>query len=159
MTADAVQSRCERTRAWAALAPDGELSQLERRLLDAHLARCAACRCFSDHVAAIAEELRRAAAERSARRFVVRCAPVRRSVDSRLRSIASVAAVAAMALGVAAQAPFLGGGDRPQRSSGTTPAEVDDAELHTMRLLRREALLSPSAGSGRPSGSFGNQPA
>ena len=159
MTADVGQSRCERTRAWAALAPDGELSLLERRLLDAHLARCAACRSFAGQVAAIADELRQAAAERSARRCVVPAAPVRRSADARLRGIASAAAVAAMALGIAAQAPLLGEDDRPQRPREATPAEVDDAELHTLRLLRREALLGASGRSDRPSGSFGNQPA
>ena len=65
MTVTTRESRCERTRTWAALAPDGELAVLERRLLDAHLANCLACRSFADDVAAIAAELRAAAAERS----------------------------------------------------------------------------------------------
>ena len=50
---------CEQTRAWAALAPDGELAVLERRLLDAHLAHCAACHSFAGDVARIAAVLRR----------------------------------------------------------------------------------------------------
>lgn len=158
MSAGAGQSRCERTRAWAALAPDGELSQLERRLLDAHLARCAACRRFAGQVEAIADELRQAAAERSGRRWVVPSAPARRSAEARLRSVVSAAAVAAMALGIAAQAPILAD-EQPQRPREAAPAEVADAELHTIRLLRREALLSPAARSDRASGSFGNQPA
>ena len=159
MTADAAQRRCERVRAWAALAPDEELSLLELRLLDAHLAGCAGCRCFAEQVAGIAAELRQAAPERSSRRYVASSTPVRRSAEARVRSVASAAAVAAMALGIAAQAPFLGEDDRPHPPREATPAEVDDAELHAMRLLRREALLSPAARSDRPSGSFGNQPA
>ena len=48
---------CERARTWAALAPDGELSELERHLLDKRLVRCAACSRFSAEVGAIALEL------------------------------------------------------------------------------------------------------
>jgi anti-sigma factor RsiW len=48
---------------WAALAPDGELAVLERRLLDAHLAHCARCRAFAQQVAAVAAAVRGAAAE------------------------------------------------------------------------------------------------
>ncbi|MGH3071504.1 MAG: zf-HC2 domain-containing protein, partial [Gaiellaceae bacterium] len=54
---------CERARAWAALAPDGELSELERKLLDSHLQRCGACGHFALEVAAIAAELRAASPE------------------------------------------------------------------------------------------------
>src|SRR3954452_9437902 len=35
---------CARARFWASLRVDGELSELEGALLDAHLARCAECR-------------------------------------------------------------------------------------------------------------------
>ena len=79
VTVSARETRCERTRTWAALAPDGELAVLERRLLDAHLANCLACRSFADDVAAIAAELRAAAAERTARLTVLPAAPMRRT--------------------------------------------------------------------------------
>ena len=51
---------CDRARGWAALAPDGELSELERKLLQAHLLRCEECRAFADDVVTITlpEELR-----------------------------------------------------------------------------------------------------
>ena len=51
---------CDRARAWAALAPDGELSELERKLLGSHLDRCDACADFAVRVAAVAAELRAA---------------------------------------------------------------------------------------------------
>jgi hypothetical protein len=153
------QSRCERTRAWAALAPDGELAVLERRLLDAHLAHCAACRSFADDVAAIAAELRAAAAERSARRLVLPAALARRSAAARIRAVASVAAVAVTALGIAARTPFASDADRPSSIPRATPADVADAELHTLRLLRQEALMSRSAPPAGQSGAFGNRPA
>ena len=159
MTAPTRETRCERTRTWAALAPDGELAVLERRLLDAHLAHCLACRSFADDVAAIAAELRAAAAERTARRLVLPAVPMRRTAASRLRAGASVAAVAAMALGIAARTPLADHGERPSRTPRATPADVARAELHTIRLFRQEEQMRGIDPPGRPSGAFGNQPA
>ena len=153
------ESRCERTRAWAALAPYGELAVLERRLLDAHLANCTACRSFAEDVAAIAAELRAAAAERSRRRLILPVTPARRPVGARVRTVASVAAVATMALGIAARTPYAGDAQTPSRASRAAPADVANAELHTLRLLRQEELASRSASPAGQSGSFGNQPA
>jgi len=153
------ESRCERTRTWAALAPDGELALLERRLLDAHLANCAACRSFAGDVAAIAAELRAAAAERTRRRLALPAPPARRSASARVRAVASVAAVATMALGIAARTPYAGDVQPQPRASRAAPADVANAELHTLRLLRREELASRSASPAGQSGSFGNQPA
>ena len=158
MTAVTEESRCDRARSWAALAPDGELAMLESRLLEAHLAHCAACRSFAREVAAIAAELRAAAAERSSRRLVLPTAPPRRPASTRVRGVASIAAVAAMAFGIAIQAP-VGDPEPPARPPAAAPAAVDDAELHTIRLLRREAILDGMAPSGRASSAFGNQPA
>src|SRR3954454_17246769 len=45
---------CERARLWASLRADGELSELEGALLDAHLARCAECRSVAGGVGALA---------------------------------------------------------------------------------------------------------
>jgi len=158
VTAVTRASGCDRARGWAALAPDGELVMLESRLLEAHLVHCAACRSFAEQVAAIAAELRAAAGERSSRHLVLPAAPARRSAYTRVRSVASLAAVAAMALGIAIQAP-AGDPKLPARPPATAPAEVDDAELRTIRLLRREAILDGIASSGRALGAFGNRPA
>ena len=149
------ERRCERTRAWAALAPDGELGVLERRLLEAHLAHCVPCRTFAGEVAAIAEELRAAPAEQSSRRVALPAVALRRPGSARLRGVASAAAVAAMALGIGLHAPAVD--ERPQPSAA--PVEAEDAELHLLRQFRREAMLSGAAAFGSPSGAFGNQPA
>jgi len=159
VTASTRETRCERTRTWAALAPDGELAVLERRLLDAHLVHCIACRSFADDVAAIAAELRAAAAERAARRVVLPVAPIRRTAARRLRAGTSVAAVAAMALGIAVRTPLAEHGDRPSRTPRATPADVARAELHTIRLFRQEEQMRGIVSPDRPSGAFGNQPA
>lgn len=160
MSSTTRQSPCERTRAWAALAPDGELSELERRLLDAHVARCAPCRLFAADVAAIALELRAASLHRPALRLALPPVHVRRSLYARVRVVGAVAAVAAMAFGIAARPPLgTGGGDRPSTPVGAAPAEVDEAELQTIRQLRREARLGAESYPDRPTRTFGTQPA
>lgn len=96
---------CERARGWAALAPDGELSELERKLLQSHLGHCPACARFAQQVAAVAAELRQAALEPLPRPVSV---PVwrRRRVYARMRTVGAAAAVAVMAVGVASRAPL-----------------------------------------------------
>jgi Putative zinc-finger len=152
-------ARCERTRLWAALIPDGELSLLERRLLEAHLGHCATCRGFAERVAEIAADLREAAAERPSRRLLLPAAPIRRSAHVRVRSVASLAAVAAMAVGIAAQAPVPIERQRPPAPVGAAPAEVEDAEQRTMRFLRRDAQLASPKYADRPAHAFGTRPA
>jgi predicted anti-sigma-YlaC factor YlaD len=55
---------CERARAWASLRTDGELSELESALLDAHLSRCEPCRTFAQGAEDVAVALRAAPLER-----------------------------------------------------------------------------------------------
>ena len=99
---------CDRARAWAALAPDGELSELERKLLGSHLDRCDACADFAVRVAAVAAELRAASFQPLPRPVSV---PVwrRRQAYARVRAVGAAAAVAAMALGIAGRAPLSTG--------------------------------------------------
>ena len=148
--------RCDRVRARASLAPDGELSVLEQRLVAAHLARCADCRAFSTDVAAVAAELRAARALRPGRRFALPAAAARRTAYARARAVGAVAVVAAMAFGIALRAPLPAGEDgvsTPDATAASAGAE------QTIRQLRREALLAPVLYSDRPARSFGNQPA
>src|SRR3982751_4736160 len=51
---------CARARFWASLREDGELSELEGALLDAHLSGCAACREVAAGFAVVTESLRAA---------------------------------------------------------------------------------------------------
>lgn len=48
---------------WAALLPDGELSQFERRILEVHLARCADCARHAAELAAIVTVVRETPSE------------------------------------------------------------------------------------------------
>ncbi len=146
---------CERARSWAALAPDGELSELEQRLLDAHLARCGGCRRFAVHVAQITDVLRREA-------LVPLPDPLevamwrRPSVYARIRTVSAAAAVAVMALGIAARSPLPM--DSSTQALRPAPARLTDEarELNELRDFRREMLVQGPPSSVRH---FGDQPA
>src|SRR4051794_28134845 len=126
---------CERARLWASLRADGELSELEGALLDAHLERCAECRSFAGGVAAVAQGLRHVPLERPAPRAL----PVpRRHSKARLVQLAA-ATVAIVAAGAAAA--LTGSGGAPP-SAVKPVAMVAAAESpDRLRELRRPALI------------------
>ena len=133
---------CERARTWAALAPDGELSELERKLLGAHVPRCAACAHFALEVAAVAAELRGAALQPLPRPLAV---PIwrRRPVYARVRAVGAAAAVAVMALGIASRGP-LTPTERdtfklPQVTNFANTSPVREVELITRRVENEKA--------------------
>lgn len=142
-------STCERSRTWAALAPDGELSQLERRLLDAHLARCPSCAAFASDVTAVTETLRSAPTAPPA---ALRPVTVGRQTTwvKRVPLAGKVAAVAAVAIGsfsfgslsasdVRDSSPL-----RPVIVDGATAASAQ-AEPKELRTYRHALLLEESA--------------
>ncbi len=124
---------CDRARAWAALEPDGELSELERKLLGSHLDRCDTCAVFALRVAAVAAELRAASLQPLPRPVSVRVWR-RRPVYSRVSAVGAAAAVALMALGVSARAP-LSPGDGNQLPRVTNFAS--NAEREVALIVRR----------------------
>ena len=122
MKPPATHRLCDRARSWAALAPDGELSELERTLLRAHLLRCSGCSRFAADVAAITAALRSASFEPLPRPISV--PPWRRRlVLTRLRTVGAAAAVAVMALGIASHAPVANEERRPAQLSRDIPGE------------------------------------
>ena len=150
---------CERARSWAALAPDGELSELERKLLGSHLARCQACSRFALEVAAVAADLRASVPEPLLRPVSI---PIwhRRPVYARFRGVAAAAAVAVMALGIASRAPLA----TSDRESLHLPRVVDfsggdQAEIQRLEAAQRLAAVRPVSLRSRPARHFGNQPA
>jgi predicted anti-sigma-YlaC factor YlaD len=91
---------CSRVRAQVSLRLDDELSQLERRMVTAHLERCHDCRIFADEVEEFTLQLRAAPLLALERPIAVR-RPRRLSI---LRMQAGVAAVLALAaVGLASQ--------------------------------------------------------
>jgi hypothetical protein len=132
---------CERARGLAALAPDGVLSELETRLLAAHVARCPSCARFARGVGAVAAMLR---AAEPAPPPPIALPRRRRHVAPHVRPVAAAAAVALTAIGLAAQAPL------PADDDGTllrapSPQTSERLEMQSLRHLRSAALAANDA--------------
>jgi anti-sigma factor RsiW len=125
---------CARARFWASLRVDGELSELEGALLDAHLARCAECSATAAGFGASTEALRSARLER--------LAPVSLDLPKSPRRLLALIAVAS----VLVLAVITGGVLRGQPSHTPVPhavavvASVETADQ--IRRLRRTSLLN-----------------
>lgn len=143
------QRGCDRAQAWASLELDEELSQLERALLAAHLARCAGCARSVAEMRALAEVIRGAPLERPTRPLYAPAPlPAHRRTGMALRLAAAASlAVLATALGV-----FAGSFDRSEPSS-PRPGEPEiallpsnDDDLRDRRVLRprSEAPADPT---------------
>ena len=131
---------CDQARAWSSLRTDGELSELESALLDAHLARCEPCRSFAGGADAVAAALRSALLQRG--NPVVLSA--RRVPRARLRAIQLAAAVVVV-LAAGVVAAFSGpSGSASAAKPVSMVASVDSPDR--LRELRRPALVE----QGRP---------
>ena len=156
MNSPATHRLCDRARSWAALAPDGELSELERTLLRAHLVRCGSCSSFAAEVVTITAALRGASFEPLARPISV--SPwQRRLVLARLRTVGAAAAVAVMALGIASRAPVANEERRPARLPPDFTGE--QTEFQMLRNERLHAFAIAESFREGPVKHFGNQPA
>jgi anti-sigma factor RsiW len=131
---------CERTRAWASLALDGELSELERALMQAHLERCPACDAWVGEVGAATLTVRSTP-----------LAPLPHPVTlpargRRLRAgalrLGAVAGVVVGALGLAGTLTVDPGGPQPSR----LPVRAAPTDQQTDRLLRvpQRIALTPA---------------
>ena len=140
---------CARARFWASLRLDGELSELEGALLDAHLARCPECAAYAADSEASITVLRAATLE-PAKPVVI---PIRRPGRHAVAFVAAAALVGAAAI--------LGAlGDGSRSTSGSPVAARSVAVVATLetpdqlRRLRRTTLLNarplPREISGEP---------
>ena len=127
---------CARARFWASLRLDGELSELESALLDAHLARCAECSAVISEFGTLTHDLRARPLEHVAPVVIRRARSPRRAF------------VGAVIAAVVAAGVLLGGLVRGQVSHDSLPtphAVAVVANLETpdqLRTLRRTTLLN-----------------
>jgi predicted anti-sigma-YlaC factor YlaD len=130
-----VSAACERMRAHISLELDDPVSELERRMLAAHLARCDDCRTFAAEVDAFTRALREAPLESPERPIVVR--RPRRSTLERLQ-MGVAAAVAVTAIGIASQlaAPQSGSTGFGSASQFQTRTELE-RELDLIELVQK----------------------
>jgi predicted anti-sigma-YlaC factor YlaD len=129
---EALTPRCERAREAVSRAQDGELSELEQRLLAAHVGGCAECAEYARGVAAATAVLRAASPELPGRTVVP---PPRRAVGLRLVQVAAVAAAVAAAVGLGSIAGTL-------TSSSSGPSSATLAKQQTQQPYVEQRLLA-----------------
>jgi predicted anti-sigma-YlaC factor YlaD len=122
---------CERVRSQISMALDAEVSEFDRRLVAAHLARCADCRAFESPVRAFTEELRAAALESPSEPIaLIRSRPRRRAWLATAEL--SAAATVLIAFGIASQlgaSDSQGGNNRLATANLFTTAWSPELEL------------------------------
>jgi anti-sigma factor RsiW len=145
MSAAYPQTVCTRVREQVSLELDGELSQLEQRMLATHLERCARCATYAADVRDVTQRMRNAP-----RAFMQRPVVVRRSrslTTARLQ-VGMAAAFALAALGLGTQ---LAASSEPQstlsryegRPALNPPRSVLDREQAILRVVRAGRTLPP----------------
>jgi predicted anti-sigma-YlaC factor YlaD len=144
---------CERAREWASLRLDGELSEFERALLDAHLERCAPCADYARNVTVATTALRTAEASRLE---VPIALPLRRrALPLRAVSAAAAAAAVVAAVGLGTLIGSLNGANPAFQNVQIPRAASVSTELQGEQALIQEpkiAMLRAKAGVGKQRG-------
>jgi predicted anti-sigma-YlaC factor YlaD len=128
---------CERARGWSSLRVDGELSELESELLDAHLGRCRACREFARDAQTVAAVLSAARLERPAPLSLVVPRRTQRRRVLRAAAAGCFVVIAAIVTGIA-------GSSAPSGSAAAAKPVAMVSTLDTpneLRQLRRAGLI------------------
>jgi predicted anti-sigma-YlaC factor YlaD len=128
---------CDRARLWVSLALDDELSEFERRLLDAHVERCADCREYDRGVVAMTAMLRSEPLVAGEKQVAL---PRRRRAAGLTRVAASAAAAALVAVGVTGFFAVSGQNQRPRLLQQV--GRFQDTEAADVRALRRSEITS-----------------
>jgi anti-sigma factor RsiW len=139
-----VSVNCSRVRAQVSLQLDDELSQLESRMMSAHLARCHDCRLFAAEVEEFTLALRAAPPVPLGHPIAVR-RPRRLSI---LRMQAGVAAVlAVVAVGLASQVTPSSSNDpnQPEWTVSVTRFPTRAETEHELALLKRLPQREPKS--------------
>jgi len=130
---------CERLRGSVSASLDGELSEVEGAMIEAHLAWCPACRAFAAEAAETARLLRETPPEQLNFPVVL---PRRRLAVARKLQVAAVAAAIAVAVGVGASVGQGPGPTGKASASGAAGARWStEAEL---KMLHRASLRTRS---------------
>ena len=129
---------CSRARFWASLRVDGELSELEGALLDAHLGRCSDCRAYAAGVVGVTAALRNAP--------LVVATPIALDLPARPGRIVAGLLAATLIVLAAVVGGLVSGNVTPGSSSTVGARNVAVvATVETpdqLRRLRRTALLN-----------------
>jgi len=145
MSAVYPQSVCTRVREQVSLELDGELSQLEQRMLAAHLERCGACATYADDVRDLTDRIRSAPHHSMRRPVVVRRA---RHVSTMRVQVGIAAAFALAALGLGTQLATSPARESPlaradRQPDLSPPRSVSEQEQAILRVVKAGRGLPP----------------
>jgi hypothetical protein len=142
MSAAYPQTVCTRVREQVSLELDGELSQLEQRMLQTHLERCLRCAAYATDVRDFTERMRMAPHAFMQRPVVVRR---RRALTAVRLQVGVAAAFALAALGLGTQLAAS-----PDQSSSLARFEGRPALSPTSAVLEQEQAILRVVKAGRP---------
>jgi hypothetical protein len=128
---------CRRGREWISLRLDGELSELERALLRAHLVRCGGCRTFARDIDGATHALRAAPLERLSRPIAI---PRRSVLSGGLRRVGAFAAAASVAAVVAMTGLTQANQSSQRLGVPANPLPASSDHMDRLRPLRRAQL-------------------
>ena len=138
------QTVCSRVREQVSLELDGELSQLEQRMLGTHLERCPGCAAYSAEVRDVTERIRNAPRAVMQRPVVVRR---RRPLTTVRLQVGVAAAFALAALGLGTQLASTEPQGSLARFEGqpalNPPRSVFEQEQAILRVVRAGRTLPP----------------
>jgi anti-sigma factor RsiW len=145
MSAAYPQTVCTRVREQVSLELDGELSQLEERMLGTHLERCPRCAAYATDVRDVTARIRNAPRAFMQRPVVVRRA---RTLTTARLQVGVAAAFALAALGLGTQ---LAASTEPRASLASyegeralnPPRSVYEQEQAILRVIRAGRTLPP----------------
>ena len=138
---------CERVRNQISLALDAEVSELDRRLVASHLARCAECRAAESTVRTFTEELRAAPLEVPRQSIVLtRSRPRRRALLTR----GEFSAAATVLIAFVAVASQFGAPDSRATSNRLTTATLFQAAWTPELEMAQIDPSEPARGVDRP---------
>jgi predicted anti-sigma-YlaC factor YlaD len=140
---------CERTRGWLSLRLDGELSDFERVLMEAHLRCCEPCRAFAAEAEGFTAALRDAPPERLEQPVELPRAPRR---PARTIQVAAAAAAMLVAAGVGSVLGSFRGADGAATPTARLAASQTGLDsLNALRDLRVAWLPGPpELGASKP---------
>jgi hypothetical protein len=130
---------CDRARRWVSLALDEGLSDIETRLLRAHLARCSDCRVFEASVSSVTGTLRSADLVTLAAPITL---PVRRQRFGTLRVASASAAAAAAAVAAFGVLGLVSSNEQVRSSFPSQFANVRNTEEVDVRAARRAEMIT-----------------
>ena len=148
---------CERSREWASLRLDSELSELEQALLDAHLTRCESCAAYVRAIETTTTTIRSAPPQRLSEPIFLPLRTRRAFPVQALRAGTATAAAVACAVGLGTlfgslgtKAPGLSA--NAARLSNSNIASGPGTEADVLIRAPRLAMLKAQLGVGKQRG-------